>query len=69
MRRRRPSADHVVIVSAGVSAAEPRMHALCLVCGERLALELPVLVDVWVAANRAFADVHAFCRAATKKPT
>jgi hypothetical protein len=58
----RKRAPHVVVVMAGVDPAEPRGHGLCQHCGARLVIELPVLVDVWLAANRAFIKAHTNCR-------
>ncbi|HEY7233897.1 MAG TPA: hypothetical protein VH539_07090 [Gemmatimonadaceae bacterium] len=55
-------ADHVGCVMAGVDPAEPRAHTVCRHCGERLVIELPVDVDVWLAANKAFLSRHRHCR-------
>lgn len=55
-------APHVVCVMAGIDPLEPRAHTVCEHCGERLVIELPVRVDVWVAANNAFIESHLLCR-------
>jgi len=34
----------------------------CLMCGEIVVLTLPMPVDVWCAAAKAFAKLHARCR-------
>lgn len=58
----RLEAEHVVAVASGVDRAEPRSHSRCLHCGERLVIELPVQVDVWLAANRKFIAAHRKCK-------
>jgi hypothetical protein len=36
----------------------------CLRCGDTLHVQLPVLVEVWVAAARAFVKAHSRCKEA-----
>lgn len=54
--------DHVVCVAAGVDPLEPLSHTRCDRCGDRLVVKLPVSVDVWLAANRAFIKQHRDCK-------
>ena len=54
--------DWVFVVMAGVDPAEPRQHAVCKRCGERLVFQLPMRITVFVAMTRAFVKVHSFCK-------
>lgn len=45
-----------IVVRQGDLAGE------CLRCGDKLNLPLPMLVDVWVAAAKAFCKLHMNCK-------
>jgi hypothetical protein len=59
-RRERPG-DWVFAVMANTDPAEPRAHAVCKHCGDRLIFPLPVLVSVFVAMTRAYVKAHSQC--------
>ena len=42
-------------------------QAKCLRCGETLSLKLPVRVEIWCAAMKAFCKVHKRCVERPKK--
>ena len=37
-------------------------HATCTRCGEKLLLDLPCVIHLWVAAGKAFIRIHKRCR-------
>ena len=46
--------DHILVHSRDMSVR-------CTLCGDRLLLELPVNLDVWIAAATKFGEVHVSC--------
>lgn len=46
--------NHIVVHQADLSVE-------CLGCHRRLRIQTPVEVEVWIAAGKEFADLHAGC--------
>jgi hypothetical protein len=51
------SAAHIVVRGEG-----PEGGAECLNCGAKLLIQLPVLVDDWLASMKSFTRRHRKCR-------
>lgn len=55
MRKSKRSSPDWIVVSNGGSQGK------CLRCGDQFNLQLPVLLEVWVAAADAFVKAHSRC--------
>ncbi|HEY1292898.1 MAG TPA: hypothetical protein VGJ60_07465 [Chloroflexota bacterium] len=53
------SRDHILVHDRDMS-----VH--CTICGDRMRLDLPVHIDVWLAAAQKFTELHAGCAPRTE---
>ena len=60
-RKRREDATRMR--GAGFDPAEPRPHLVCLGCGERYVMALPMVADMVIAITRTFVKLHRNCKA------
>lgn len=57
-----PRRDWIMVVMAGVDAAEPRPHMHCERCGERVVTEPPMRLATYIELLRGFSLAHKDCR-------